>query len=247
MVPLMNCDINSSPVSVGSFSEQFGVSDGMGTVPQMSEIETGFADFAVSDDPHQVFESGEECIGMLPKFWPAYYPMATQNWALQGNPVVKKINEESEVKVGRYSVEERKDRILRYLNKRNHRNFNKTIKYACRKTLADKRVRVRGRFAKNNEPSDEEILLINTTHHNTANYHQQNNISNYEDSFQDEQDLDAPIEEAREVSSSDIEFVARFQKKFLARFRQIKDAEAHFTLQNALTDHSWEEYSNSEN
>jgi hypothetical protein len=32
------------------------------------------------------------------------------------------------VKVGRYTVEERKDRILRYLKKRNQRNFNKTIK-----------------------------------------------------------------------------------------------------------------------
>ena len=36
--------------------------------------------------------------------------------------------EESNTKVGRYSVEERKDRILRYLKKRNQRNFNKTIK-----------------------------------------------------------------------------------------------------------------------
>jgi hypothetical protein len=31
-------------------------------------------------------------------------------------------------KVGRYTVEERKDRISRYLKKRNQRNFNKTIK-----------------------------------------------------------------------------------------------------------------------
>jgi len=90
-------------------------------------------------------------------------------------------------KVGRYTVEERKDRISRYLKKRNQRNFNKTIKvikfqlnhfifnpifrrcefnlymipatilqYACRKTLADRRVRVRGRFARNNEIFEEE-------------------------------------------------------------------------------------------
>ncbi|PIA38810.1 hypothetical protein AQUCO_02700186v1 [Aquilegia coerulea] len=54
-------------------------------------------------------------------------------------------------KVGRYSAEERKERIERYRSKRNQRNFNKKIKYACRKTLADSRPRIRGRFARNDE------------------------------------------------------------------------------------------------
>ncbi|CAN6460395.1 unnamed protein product [Victoria cruziana] len=62
--------------------------------------------------------------------------------------------EESAFKVGRYSVEERKQRIHRYMKKRNERNFNKKIKYACRKTLADSRPRVRGRFAKNDDFND---------------------------------------------------------------------------------------------
>ncbi|XP_068667771.1 two-component response regulator-like PRR1 [Aristolochia californica] len=57
-------------------------------------------------------------------------------------------------KVGRYSAEERKERIERYRSKRNQRNFNKKIKYACRKTLADSRPRVRGRFARNDETGD---------------------------------------------------------------------------------------------
>jgi hypothetical protein len=52
-------------------------------------------------------------------------------------------------RVGKYSMEERKIRIHRYQQKRTQRNFNKKIKYACRKTLADSRPRVRGRFAKN--------------------------------------------------------------------------------------------------
>ncbi|KAK9067967.1 hypothetical protein SSX86_012078 [Deinandra increscens subsp. villosa] len=60
--------------------------------------------------------------------------------------------DEANFKVGRYSPEERKQRILRYKAKRTQRNFNKTIKYACRKTLADNRPRVRGRFARNDEP-----------------------------------------------------------------------------------------------
>ncbi|WJX30216.1 hypothetical protein P8452_18780 [Trifolium repens] len=43
--------------------------------------------------------------------------------------------------VRRYSKEESKERILRYLKKINQRNFKKTIKYACRKIVADRRVR----------------------------------------------------------------------------------------------------------
>ncbi|XVF38531.1 hypothetical protein REPUB_Repub20aG0110000 [Reevesia pubescens] len=54
-------------------------------------------------------------------------------------------------KVGKLSVEQRKEKIHRYLKKRNERNFSKKIKYACRKTLADSRPRVRGRFAKNDD------------------------------------------------------------------------------------------------
>ncbi|KAE8725314.1 Detected protein of confused Function [Hibiscus syriacus] len=59
--------------------------------------------------------------------------------------------EESPFKVGRYNAEERQEKILKYKAKRSQRNFNKTIKYACRKTLADTRPRIRGRFARNDE------------------------------------------------------------------------------------------------
>lgn len=34
------------------------------------------------------------------------------------------------------------------------------MQYACRKTLADKRVRVRGRFARNNELSDDDQTAV---------------------------------------------------------------------------------------
>ncbi|XP_047313194.1 zinc finger protein CONSTANS-like [Impatiens glandulifera] len=54
-------------------------------------------------------------------------------------------------KACRYSPEEKRERIDKYRSKRNQRNFNKTIKYACRKTLADSRPRIRGRFARNDE------------------------------------------------------------------------------------------------
>ncbi|KAJ1263282.1 hypothetical protein BS78_09G171400 [Paspalum vaginatum] len=60
-------------------------------------------------------------------------------------------------KVGRYSAEERKEKIERYRTKRNQRNFHKKITYACRKTLADSRPRVQGRFARNAETESEAV------------------------------------------------------------------------------------------
>lgn len=54
--------------------------------------------------------------------------------------------------MGRLTPEERLLKILRYRAKRQMRNFNRTIKYQCRKSLADTRPRVRGRFARDNEP-----------------------------------------------------------------------------------------------
>ncbi|KAK9812677.1 hypothetical protein WJX72_001755 [[Myrmecia] bisecta] len=52
---------------------------------------------------------------------------------------------------GALSKEERNQKILRYRLKRHERNFTKRIKYVCRKTLADSRPRVRGRFARNDD------------------------------------------------------------------------------------------------
>ncbi|KAF3776940.1 Zinc finger protein CONSTANS-LIKE 4 [Nymphaea thermarum] len=50
--------------------------------------------------------------------------------------------------IGNYTIEERKQRLHRYRNKKTKRNFNRKIKYACRKALADSQPRIRGRFAK---------------------------------------------------------------------------------------------------
>ncbi|KAG1680403.1 hypothetical protein FOA52_015494 [Chlamydomonas sp. UWO 241] len=55
-------------------------------------------------------------------------------------------------KVGNLTHEERLAKILRYRAKRQMRNFKPAVKYQCRKSLADTRPRVRGRFARDNEP-----------------------------------------------------------------------------------------------
>lgn len=62
--------------------------------------------------------------------------------------------EASGMKIGHYTIEERKMKLHRYRQKRTERNFSKKIKYACRKTLADNRPRVRGRFARSDEMGD---------------------------------------------------------------------------------------------
>lgn len=48
--------------------------------------------------------------------------------------------------VGRYTVEQRRERVQRFLEKRKLRVWKKKVKYGCRKKLADSRPRVKGRF-----------------------------------------------------------------------------------------------------
>ncbi|KAL3850730.1 hypothetical protein ACJIZ3_012612 [Penstemon smallii] len=75
----------------------------------------------------------------------------------------------------KYSQEEKKERIERYRSKRNLRNFNKKIKYECRKTLADSRPRIRGRFARN----DHEV-------EKTPQSHEWDNTTGLEEDYEDE-------------------------------------------------------------
>ena len=49
-------------------------------------------------------------------------------------------------KIGTISLQERKVKIQRFLEKRKRRSFTKKVNYQCRKRVADTRVRVRGRF-----------------------------------------------------------------------------------------------------
>jgi hypothetical protein len=49
-------------------------------------------------------------------------------------------------KVGTITLEERRVKVQKFLEKRKRRNFKKKISYMCRKKVADKRVRIKGRF-----------------------------------------------------------------------------------------------------
>ena len=51
-------------------------------------------------------------------------------------------------RIGIYTPAERAAIIARFQSKRARRNWKKKIRYGCRKSLADRRVRVKGRFVK---------------------------------------------------------------------------------------------------
>lgn len=57
--------------------------------------------------------------------------------------------------VGAYSPEQRKERILKFLEKRQRRVWTKKVKYDVRKNFADSRMRIKGRFVKK---EDEDIM-----------------------------------------------------------------------------------------
>ncbi|KAJ4898129.1 activator of spomin::LUC2 [Raphanus sativus] len=148
---------NTSPIQESTFLPQvFGISDVF-----MPEYNNYYQRRGVNNVP-QYFRGGDqEYYGYSPEFKPLSRPSSGEQSS--GNSEGG-IQSEPNTKVGRYSVEERKNRIMRYLKKKNQRNFTKTIKYVCRKTLADRRVRVRGRFARNNDTCEQQSHM--SKHHN---------------------------------------------------------------------------------
>lgn len=83
---------------------------------------------------------------------------------------LKKFAERGGVKgegyIGIYSPEDRKDRIVRFLEKRKHRMWTKKVKYDVRKNFADSRIRVKGRFVKKED--EEKAVLEVLTGHNVS-------------------------------------------------------------------------------
>ncbi|XP_028752435.1 uncharacterized protein LOC114712130 [Neltuma alba] len=159
---VLDCDTMASSW-LPTFSDQLGCLSDLATIPVIyGGADGGFQSLNGGGykPSHHLGDFGEECCGFVEDIMkpPSYPNSAAEKWgSYQGNQIAAV--EEPNIKVGRYSEEERKERILRYLKKRNQRNFNKTIKYACRKTLADRRVRVRGRFARNNDLCEDEITM----------------------------------------------------------------------------------------
>ncbi|KAL4554576.1 hypothetical protein LXL04_037170 [Taraxacum kok-saghyz] len=203
-------DIITTPLSRSSswktsFPERFGVYDVM-VVP--TSPSTGYSGIPPGTDYQKVEKDDFFCSNGT-NSWLSAYPGANTNWEIENQKSSSEI-EEPTLKIGRYSVEERKDKIMKYLKKRNQRNFNKTIKYECRKTLADKRIRVRGRFAKNkndhphhhlhdhNQPCEDQVL----PNINNSNPCEQDIQQQYTNNFMMKQDYDEEEEWLHEAMAS---------------------------------------------
>ena len=56
-------------------------------------------------------------------------------------------------KIGTITAEERRIKVNKFLEKRKRRIFTKRISYACRKRVADSRIRIKGRFVTKEQAS----------------------------------------------------------------------------------------------
>lgn len=61
-----------------------------------------------------------------------------------------------------FSSMDREARVLRYREKKKNRKFEKTIRYATRKTYAEARPRIKGRFAKRSDMEIEVDQMFST-------------------------------------------------------------------------------------
>ncbi|RWR87855.1 CCT domain-containing protein [Cinnamomum micranthum f. kanehirae] len=84
-----------------------------------------------------------------------------------------------------YSAEERRERIHIYRSKRSKRNYNKVIKYECRKTQAESRARIHGKFARETA----EIPEATSVHHLDEEVRENQLV----DELHDEEDLHAVL------------------------------------------------------
>lgn len=76
---------------------------------------------------------------------------------------VKDTEDDGKVSIGIYTRAERRAKIERFKQKKNRRNFDKKILYACRKSFADSRPRIGGRFV-----ARQDKRPTNSYHHTTT-------------------------------------------------------------------------------
>lgn len=89
-------------------------------------------------------------------------------------------------RIGIYTPSERAAIISRFNSKRARRVWNKKIRYSCRKNLADRRLRIKGRFVKR------ENTYTTATPSTTTTVSSAHNNNNSEEAEEEEDDEEMP-------------------------------------------------------
>lgn len=83
----------------------------------------------------------------------------------------------NEVVIGTYTRAQRAAKIARFKQKKANRHFNKKVLYGCRKSFADARPRVGGRFIKLNRDDDNKTIEQQKSSTDSTNEHKSDNQS----------------------------------------------------------------------
>lgn len=101
-------------------------------------------------------------------------------------------------RIGIYTPSERAAIISRFNSKRARRVWNKKIRYSCRKNLADRRLRIKGRFVKRENSNS--TTTPSTT--NTVSSAHNNNISEEAEEEEEEEDDEEMLDTSKVTSES---------------------------------------------
>ncbi|CAG9316043.1 unnamed protein product [Blepharisma stoltei] len=124
----------------------------------MPEMEGWDPNFLFLLDPNFMPKDSQEMRRLMSQPFDYYPMMNPENIDQQYRNQKEKVESENQFlpkpqiiydntkKIGTLTLEERKIKIERYLEKRKRRTFSKRIAYACRKRVADSRIRIKGRF-----------------------------------------------------------------------------------------------------
>ena len=114
-------------------------------------------------DKYKYVNQGYSLALLLPEEFKQWFPVPFETNLIPLKETVspfstKSVQYSPQNKIGNLSVEERRIKVQKYQEKRKKRNFKKKISYMCRKKVADKRVRIKGRFV--SKIQAEEILNV---------------------------------------------------------------------------------------
>ena len=107
-----------------------------------------YQDYEVPESS-QILQMFDQALQSYTKEFMKMYPNSLDPvFPFDSEPVEEKskFSYKNSIQIGTISIEERRQKVLRFLEKRKRRVYTKKISYLCRKRVADQRQRFKGRF-----------------------------------------------------------------------------------------------------